>query len=141
MSARVYLFSTALALSAIVTGAKICEWQTAVKRLKMPDVLSTPNATEQIENLESDAHSARQDLNVGKYYVAVQSAIGVGFLAFMLHSGNAYAMSLVTTGVAVIPGYMFAKIKIDDAVDRLDAVKRAQNSIIIMETPRRLKKV
>lgn len=132
MSNTLYFTSAAVGLGTIIAGAKLIEWTTRRKNSNISTIYSSATISAQLKGLEEDAHLARQDMNVGKYYLFVQSAITVGFFTYMIQKNNPLAMSLSTVCVAAIPGYICAKIKIDDAQDHLDAVTTAKSSLLLM---------
>lgn len=137
---NLYLASVVGVLGVIVVGAKACEWSTPVVHLQFRNSLTPHAVSNQILALDRDMHETRQDINVGKYYFAVQSVIGLGFFTYLVRSGNSPTMALATTTVGVAPGLLFAKIKIDSGFDRLSAIKAAQNSLLLRDVPQRLVK-
>mgnify|MGYP000848126583 CR=1 FL=1 len=137
---NLYLASVVGVLGVIVVGAKACEWNTPVVHQQFRNILPPHAVPNQVLALDRDIHETRQDINVGKYYFAVQSVIGLGFFTYLVRSGNSSAMALATTTVGVAPGLLFAKIKIDSGFDRLSAIKAAQNSLLLRDVPQRLVK-
>lgn len=132
---RLYLSSLVVGLGFIISGAKICEWGTKIRKsTHMPAVVSNKQFLTQFDSLEQDAHVARQDMNVAKYYFGVQTLIAVGFFTYMFRTGNSIFSSILTASVASTPGFLFAKMKIDTAADHLDSIERAERNLLLMES-------